>query len=53
MPSSKKLYFFGGVFLLLNNSRYINWYNNKRLHGTLGYKSPKKFRELSLEKLSK
>jgi len=32
---------------------YVNWYNNKRLHGTLGYMSPKEFRELSLEKLSK
>jgi transposase InsO family protein len=32
---------------------YVNWYNNKRLHGTLGYKSPKEFREQSLEKLSK
>jgi transposase InsO family protein len=32
---------------------YVNWYNNKRLHGTLGYMSPKEFREVSLTKLSK
>ena len=32
---------------------YVNWYNNKRLHGTLGYMSPKEFKELSLGKLSK
>jgi len=31
---------------------YVNWYNNKRIHGTLGYKSPKEFREISLIKVS-
>ena len=31
---------------------YVNWYNNKRIHGTLGYKSPKEFREMSLIKVS-
>lgn len=29
---------------------YVNWYNNKRIHGSLGYLTPTKFKELSFEK---
>ncbi|MGI6279966.1 MAG: IS3 family transposase, partial [Acutalibacteraceae bacterium] len=26
------------------------WFNNKRIHGTLGYKSPAEFKQLLLKK---
>ena len=29
---------------------YVNWYNNKRIHGSLGYRTPKEFRSLVTEK---
>jgi len=29
---------------------YINWFNNIRIHSTLGYLSPKQFREYNLKK---
>jgi putative transposase len=29
---------------------YVYWFNNKRIHGTLGYKSPAEFKQLLLQK---
>ncbi|HCT64185.1 MAG TPA: hypothetical protein DIC60_02740 [Lachnospiraceae bacterium] len=26
-------------------SAYVYWFNNKRIHGTLGYKSPVEYRQ--------
>lgn len=31
----------------------VNWYNNKRLHSTLGYMCQKEFREFHFAKLAK
>ncbi|OKL35264.1 IS3 family transposase [Domibacillus mangrovi] len=32
-------------------SDYVNWFNELRIHGTLGYVSPVDFREMSLKKV--
>lgn len=34
--------------LTLELNDYVNWYNNIRIHGTLGYKTPKEYRLLTL-----
>ncbi|MTI62215.1 MAG: IS3 family transposase [Firmicutes bacterium] len=31
---------------------YINWFNNIRIHSTLGYLSPKEYKVHNLKKLS-
>ncbi len=30
---------------------YVNWYNNHRLHSSLGYKSPIEYKYLHLKKV--
>lgn len=37
--------------LNLELSDYVNWYNNHRIHGTLGYVSPVYYRRLALKKV--
>lgn len=32
---------------------YVNWFNNVRIHSTLGYLSPKEHKLYNLKKLSK
>ncbi|XDZ00740.1 IS3 family transposase [Bacillus manliponensis] len=32
---------------------YINWFNNVRIHGTLGYLSPVQYRRKHLKKLDR
>lgn len=34
--------------LKLELAEYVYWYNNKRIHGSLGYRSPNEFRELEM-----
>lgn len=34
--------------LQIRLARYINWFNNKRIHGTLGYLSPVEYKMQSL-----
>ncbi|MDD7305410.1 MAG: IS3 family transposase, partial [Peptoniphilaceae bacterium] len=29
-------------------AEYVYWYNNNRIHGSLGYLSPKEYRKLEL-----
>jgi len=36
--------------LLLQLSDYIDWFNNSRIHGSLGYLTPVEFKTLSLAK---
>ena len=33
-------------------ARYVHWFNNIRIHGSLNYLSPVEFRQLALKKLS-
>ena len=32
-------------------SDYVNWFNNARIHSTLGYLSPKQYKEHNLKKV--
>lgn len=34
-------------------SDYVNWFNNHRIHSSLGYKTPKEYRLTNLKKLSR
>ncbi|MDD7306053.1 MAG: IS3 family transposase, partial [Peptoniphilaceae bacterium] len=34
--------------LKLELAEYVYWYNNNRIHGSLGYLSPKEYRKLEL-----
>ena len=36
------------VELKLELSEFIYWYNNNRIHGSLGYLSPKEYKALEL-----
>ncbi|MBC3887119.1 IS3 family transposase [Acetobacterium paludosum] len=38
-------------YLKLMLSDYVNWYNNIRIHSSLGYLTPMSFRELAYKKV--
>lgn len=44
-----KMHFQSLNHLNLELSDYVNWYNNHRIHGTLGYMSSVNYRKLALE----
>jgi putative transposase len=37
--------------LTLELSDYINWFNNVRIHGTLGYLTPVEYKQVHLKKI--
>ncbi|WP_242227583.1 IS3 family transposase, partial [Bacillus cereus group sp. BfR-BA-01315] len=37
--------------LILELNDYVNWFNNVRIHGTLGYLSPVQYRQEHLKKI--
>ncbi|PEE06820.1 hypothetical protein COF63_01380 [Bacillus pseudomycoides] len=37
--------------LILELNNYVNWFNNIRIHGTLGYLSPVQYRQEHLKKI--
>ncbi|PIE92165.1 IS3 family transposase, partial [Bacillus fungorum] len=37
--------------LTLELNDYVNWFNNVRIHGTLGYLSPVQYRQEHLKKI--
>ena len=46
-----QLHFRNLEHLKLELDDYTNWFNNHRIHGTLGYMSPVNFRKLALKKV--